>query len=86
MAGRKISNEPDFNNWFLAKKPILGIKRTPEASQRKCPGTIKRAFKELTLWPEVKATKNARLQRKQAKRRYMQRFERNRSQNYENSR
>ena len=41
------------------KKPILGIRRTSEASQRKCPGTIKRAFKELTLWPEVKATKNA---------------------------
>ena len=59
MAGRKISTEPDFNDWFLAMKPILGIRRTPEASQRMCPGSIQRAFKELTLWPEAMATKNA---------------------------
>ena len=58
-AGRKISTEPDFRDWFVAIKPILGIRRTPEASQRKCPGSTQRACKELTMWPEAMATKNA---------------------------
>ena len=59
IAGRKISTGPDFKDWFLAMKPILGIRRTPEASQRKCPGSTQRALKELTLWPEAMATRNA---------------------------
>ena len=59
IAGRKISTGPDFKDWFLAMKPILGIRRTPEASQRKCPGSTQRALKELILWPEAMATRNA---------------------------
>ena len=59
MAGKKISTEPDVMDWFLAIKPGLGNNRTPEASQRKCPGSTQRACNELTLWPEAMATKNA---------------------------
>ena len=59
MAGKKISTEQDVMDWFLAIKPGLGINRTPEASQRKCPGSTQRACNELTLWPEAMATKNA---------------------------
>ena len=81
IAGRKISTGPDFKDWFLAMKPILGIRRTPEASQRKCPGSTQRALKELTLWPEAMATRNAVFNVSRRKE-----FERSRSQNLENGR
>ena len=52
--GRKTSTDPE-GVWFLAIKEALGISLTPEFSQRKWPGSIERAWRELRRWPEATA-------------------------------
>ena len=61
IEGKKISTDWEVGDWFLAMKSAPGTRRRPLGSQRIWPGSIERAWRVLTLWPEAMATRHAAL-------------------------
>ena len=58
MAGRKISTAGELSVWFLAKKPALGMRRTPDFSHLMWPVSVERALIVLRRLADAMATRN----------------------------